>query len=197
MIRFIAIVCVCLGMGTIAFSQQIRTIDSVSSHTSITTHEHSPKTAALLSTACPGLGQIYNKNYVKLPIVYAGFAALGYGYTYYQKNYKEFKSVYDAYRLPYLEKGETPPANVQLTVFGESGYYPENVREGRDYYRRYRDLTLIGMGTWYVLSILEAYVYAHLYSFDTSDNLSISCVPMYSPTRNTLLSPSVSLKLSF
>lgn len=195
MVRLFATVCL-LACVSFANAQSLQTIDSVSTpKKSITLEQHSPKTAAILSAACPGLGQLYNRNYFKVPVVYAGFVGLGYGFTYYQKNYKEFKTVYDDYRMPYIEKGETPPTNVQLTVFGETGYYPDNVKQGRDYYRRYRDLTLIGMGTWYVLTILEAYVYAHLYSFDTSDNLSVSFTTLYTPTRTISYTPGISLKI--
>ncbi len=197
MSKYLGIICLFICIINNTYSQKLVSKDSTSLSDN-TYLNHSPKTAAILSAACPGLGQVYNKNYLKVPIIYAGFAGLGYGFSYYQKNYKEFKSVYDAYRMPYLEKGETPPTNVQLTVFGTSGYYPENVREGRDYYRRYRDLTLIGIGTWYVLNVLEAYVYAHLYNFDTSDDLSIRCIPYITPSLySSSLSSGVTLYFRF
>lgn len=196
--RMFVVVCIIACFTGNCYTQQLRAIDTLpKSVEQPQVKEHSPKTAAILSAACPGLGQVYNKNYFKVPIIYAGFAGLGYGFMYYQKNYTEFKNVYDDYRMPYLQKGETPPANVQLTVFGESGYYPENVREGRDYYRRYRDLTIIGMGTWYMLSILEAYVYAHLYNFDTSDNLSLRCMPYITPSANSSQSAGLVLRVQF
>ena len=159
-----------------SFAQKNTTVDTTLLNT------HSPKTATILSASLPGLGQIYNKNYWKVPVIYAGFAGLGYGFVSTQKNYKEFKKVYNDFRDPFLQAGKTPPTDTLLSVFGQTGYYPENVRAGRDYYRRYRDLCVIGMGTWYVLNILEAYVYANLYDFDTSDDLSFRIQPYIYPS---------------
>lgn len=153
-------------------------VDTITTQESAELHiQHSPKKAALYSAILPGAGQIYNRSYVKPPVIYAGFVALGYGFVHYQKRYKEFQRVYDDYRMPYLQKGEVPPADVQLSVFGEAAYFPENVREGRDYYRRWRDMMLIGAGAWYALTIIEAYVHAYFYHFDISDKLSVSLVP--------------------
>ena len=83
---------------------------------STTEKTHSPKTAALLSTFIPGAGQIYNGSWWKTPIVYVGFAGIGYGLYFYQDYYKSFKTAYNDYRNPYLEQGLTPPADTILTV---------------------------------------------------------------------------------
>ena len=137
------------------------------------------KKAALLSTFIPGAGQIYNGSWWKTPIVYAGFAGLGYGLYFYQDYYHSFKTTYDNYRNPYLEQGLNPPVDTILTVRGETGYSPVNVQQGRDFYRKYRDLCIIGVGVWYLINILDAYVEAHLFEFDVSDDLSIHWQPAF------------------
>ena len=147
--------------------------------TSVIEKKHSPKTAALLSTFIPGAGQIYNGSWWKTPIVYAGFAGIGYGLYFYQDYYKSFKTAYNDYRNPYLEQGLTPPADTILTVRGEEGYSPVNVQQGRDYYRKYRDLCIIGVGLWYIINILDAYTEAHLFEFDVSDDLSLHWEPAF------------------
>ncbi len=156
---------------------------------------HSPKRATIMSAACPGLGQIYNKSAWKVPVIYLGFAALGYGANFYHNQYIEFRDVYYDYRNPYLLKKETPPTNVTLTVFGKTGYYPANVKEGRDYYRRNRDLCIIGIGAWYVLNILEAYVDANMFNFDTSNDLSLRIQPTLYESSQTPLG--LKLNLTF
>lgn len=141
--------------------------------------KHSPKTAALLSTFIPGAGQIYNGSWWKTPIVYAGFAGLGYGLYFYQDYYHSFKTTYNNYRNPYLEQNLNPPVDTVLTVRGETGYSPVNVQQGRDFYRKYRDLCIIGVGVWYLVNILDAYVEAHLFEFDVSDDLSLRWQPAF------------------
>lgn len=141
--------------------------------------KHSPKTAAILSAVIPGSGQIYNGSWWKTPIVYAGFAGIGYGLYFYQDYYKSFKTAYNNYRNPYLEQGLTPPVDTVLTVRGEEGYSPVNVQQGRDFYRKYRDLCIIGIGAWYLLNILDAYTEAHLFEFDVSDDLTINWEPLF------------------
>ena len=147
--------------------------------------KHSPKTAAILSAVIPGSGQIYNGSWWKTPIVYAGFAGIGYGLYFYQDYYKSFKTAYNNYRNPYLEQGLTPPADTVLTVRGEEGYSPVNVQQGRDFYRKYRDLCIIGIGAWYLLNILDAYTEAHLFEFDVSDDLTINWEPLFYNPRLT------------
>lgn len=141
--------------------------------------KHSPKKAALLSTVLPGSGQIYNGSLWKVPAVYAGFAGIGYGLYFCQDNYKSFKNAYDDYRNPFLEQGLVPPNDTILTVRGKVGYSPATVQQGRDYYRKYRDLCIIGVGLWYMINILDAYVEAHLFEFDVSNDLTVKWQPAY------------------
>lgn len=160
------------------------TTQRISTDTLTNTKEktHSPQTATILSAVVPGLGQIYNKSYWKVPIIYAGFAGLGYVVSQNHIFYSDFKDQYDAY-LSYSEAetaaGRTPQTDTLLTVRGVEGYSVFSVKEGRDYYRRRRDLAIIGIGALYFVNIIEAYVNAHMFSFDISDELSISYAPLY------------------
>lgn len=151
--------------------------------------KHSPKKAALLSAIIPGTGQIYNGSWWKTPFVYAGFAGVGYGLYFYQDYYTSFKTAYDDYRDPFLEQGLFPPNDTVLTVLGEIGYSPTAVQQGRDHYRKYRDLCIIGIGVWYMVNILDAYVEAHLFEFDVSDDLTIQWQPAYFTAYGTKPTP--------
>lgn len=165
-------------------------LDSLSSDSSGVEKKHSPKTASLLSTFIPGAGQIYNGSWWKTPIVYAGFAGLSYGLYFYQDYYKSFKTAYDNYRNPYLEQGLLPPTDTVLVVRGEGNYSPVNVQQGRDFYRKYRDLCIIGVGVWYLINILDAYTEAHLFEFDVSDDLSLRWEPSFYYTPVSCAAPS-------
>lgn len=180
--RNLLVICFALFLTLYSYSQNDSTVEIQSlptDDTSTVTKKHSPKTAAILSLILPGAGQIYNGSWWKTPIIYGGFAGLGYGLYFYQDYYKSYKTAYNNYRDPYLEQGLVPPADTVLTVRGESGYSPINVQQGRDYYRKYRDLCIIGIGVWYLVNILEAYVEAHLFKFDVSDDLTIQWKPTY------------------
>ena len=169
-----------LGLQTFAQEDSLIVLQGVPEETAESIEKkHSPKTAAILSAVLPGAGQIYNGSWWKVPIVYAGFAGIGYGLYFYQDYYKSFKTAYNDYRNPYLEQGLTPPADTVLTVRGETGYSPVNVQQGRDFYRKYRDLCIIGLGVWYLANILDAYTEAHLFEFDVSDDLSIQWQPTF------------------
>ena len=175
----LGIVCI-LTLSVVAQNDSIVELQGVSKETKEEVEKkHSPKTASILSAVLPGTGQIYNGSWWKTPIVYAGFAGLGYGLYFYQDYYSSFKKAYNNYRNPYLEKGLNPPSDTVLTVRGESGYSPLGVQQGRDYYRKYRDLCVIGVCAWYIINILDAYVEAHLFEFDVSDDLTIQWQPTF------------------
>ena len=168
-----------LLLGNSAFAQDM-SVDLI--------RKHSPTRATIYSAVLPGLGQAYNRNYWKIPIIYAGFGGIGYGFYFYQYRYNAFRTVYNANR-------DNPPSGT-LTVLGNE-YTFENVRAARDFYRRYRDMCIIGASAWYLLNILEAYVYANLFDFDVSDDLSFRISPALMPTAHARLSPGLNISFSF
>lgn len=134
---------------------------------SIVDNLHSPKRATYMSLV-PGLGQIYNKKYWKLPIVYAGFGATGYFAFWNRGEYKKYNTAYicldqngDECTNPLAEK-----------------YDIDQLETLRDYYQRNMELSFILMGVWYVLQILDATVDAHLYYWNVDDNLSVRIDPL-------------------
>ena len=119
---------------------------------------HSPRKAALLSAVIPGAGQIYNKKYWKVPIIYAGAAGIGYAFSFNQAKYIEYRNAYKV-RL--------------INGPGTLGNYPRysdgDLNTLQKYYHRYRDLSVIGGVLLYFLNVVDATVDAHLFGFSVED----------------------------
>lgn len=128
---------------------------------------HSPKKATYLSLI-PGLGQIYNKKYWKLPIVYAGFAATGYFAITHRSEYLKYNKAY----ICILNDPDNCDNELALK------YDSDKLKSARDYYRRNMELSFILMGAWYILQILDATVDAHLYYWEVNENLSVRVGPV-------------------
>jgi hypothetical protein len=129
----------------------------------------SPRKAILYAAILPGLGQIYNKKYWKLPLVYGGFYAIGYYINTYNKLYSEYKG-YLFYNLEHGLGGESDEnPDVQLTT--------GQLRTIVDKARRERDFMVILMGGMYLLQMVDAHVDSHLKEFDLNPNLQVSIEP--------------------
>lgn len=122
--------------------------------------------ATMLAIMFPGAGQVYNKSYWKLPILYGGFAALGYIIAYNGKGYVRFRDAYN--KVVAKEPDEFNGA-----------YSAEVLLNTRNNYRRYRDMAIFYTIGLYIVSIVDAYVDASLSRYDISDNLSMSVEPMF------------------
>ena len=149
--------------------------DSVTAKDTSKVKIHSPKRAAIYSAVLPGLGQIYNgrKSLWKVPVIYAGFGGLGYGFAWNHGYYKDYRN---AIRIRYDDDPST------IDDFPQ--YSDDDLITLKNYYQRYRDLCVIGMVALYTLQILDATVDAHLYYFDVSDNLTMQIQPsLYPGTR--------------
>jgi hypothetical protein len=151
----------------------------------ISTFRPNPKKALALSFI-PGAGQIYNRKYWKVPIVYAGFGALGYSIWYNNDKYQE-------YRKAYISIADTDDTTNDWINYIPSGMDPETVDKNwmtnalnnkQLQFRRYRDMSAIGIVLFYGLTILDAYVDAQLFDFDISPDLSLRIEP-------TLTNPSM------
>jgi|GEM_PF-762821 len=131
--------------------------------------DHSPSRALLMSAVLPGAGQIYNKKYWKLPILYGGFTACGY-FIYFNN------SRYQKYHKALIKRVDGD----STTVDEFTGVYTDdNLIDLKNYYRRNRDLTIIITSAVYVLNLLDAYVDAHLFYFNVNDDLSMHILPEY------------------
>lgn len=122
----------------------------------------------------PGAGQIYNRKYWKLPIIYGGAVGVAYAITYYGGYYSEYKQGY----LDYSDKD--PNTNLHLSLI-PAGYPESNagtyVKNRMDNYRRYRDIFIVVGVAVYALSVIDAYVDAQLADFDISTDLSMKVRP--------------------
>jgi hypothetical protein len=149
---------------------------------------HSITKAAVFSAVLPGLGQAYNKKYWKIPIIYAGLGVFGYFVV---KNNNEFIMFKEAYL--YVANGETDTIDNPYAY----KYNQTQLKDAMDYYRRNRDFSIILGGLWYTLNILEAYVDAHFFDYDISDDLSMHVSP--SALRDPLapVRPAPGIKVSF
>ena len=139
-------------------------------------------TKAILWAFLPGGGQIYNRKYWKLPIVWGAFMACYYSITWNNRQYQEYHAAYRDL------SGPDPEHNTSWLVFAPTGaqasdyqQYQSSLRStlkrGNDFYRRYRDLSIVATVLVYGLSILDAYVDAELYTFNISPDLSLRVVP--------------------
>ena len=134
-----------------------------------------PNQVALRSAIIPGWGQIINKQAIKVPVLYAGFAALGYFIYTNNKEYHKFK---DAYHLRVInDPNHYDDYNILSPVRGPK-YSDEGLLADREYYKRNRDLLIIISTAVYAANIVDAYVSAHLKDFDIGDNLSMSLMPV-------------------
>jgi hypothetical protein len=146
--------------------------------------KYDPRKAILFAAVLPGLGQIYNKKYWKLPLVYGGFIGFGYGVNFYQTGYKKYKNeLFDI-----LETGE--PVSV-------SGYDEDQLRRIVDQYRRERDFFIILTAGMYLLQMIDAHVDSHLKEFDLNPNLQVSVQPMMNNDLLTGRTTGFSLILKF
>ncbi len=149
--------------------------------------KHSPKLASYLSLI-PGAGQIYNKKYWKLPIIYAGLGTASYFIYYFSKESQSFRDEY-IYRI----NNDVPFHNPKY-----ESYPTENILASRNMYRSRMEISIAAFAIVYALNILDATVDAHLYYFDISDDLSMTLKPslqMYQFSGNFTFAPSVGLKL--
>ena len=144
--------------------------------------EQSPRKASLYSAVLPGLGQAYNKKYWKIPIIYAGGAALIYSLNYASKKYTEYKKI-----LIMVDEDSPADRTFVKNWLGVKDYKKEslekNLLSGIDYYRRNRDLSAIGLGAIYLANIIDATVDAYLYDYNVTQDLSLKVKPkvIYSP----------------
>jgi len=129
---------------------------------------HSPTKATILSALVPGLGQIYNRKYWKLPIVYG---AIGTTVYYIKDNHQKMNLFRDEYiRLRDLNHRTPGQENVM-------DYYLNAV----NFYRRRYELSWFSLAGVYVLNILDAAVDAHLFSFDVTEDISLNWQPVVNP----------------
>lgn len=145
-----------------------------------------PTKAVIYSAIFPGLGQIYNRKYWKLPLVYGGFLGCTYAITWNTAQYDDYKKAYSDISV-YLEGDKTADSwldylrygtNVENLTTGDLQWYKNAFKNKKDFYRRNRDLSYIVTIGVYFLCMLDAYVDAQLFDFDISPDLSLRVEPV-------------------
>lgn len=138
-----------------------------------------PKRALWLALVIPGGGQIYNHKYWKLPIVYGGFVGCAYALSWNNMMYKDYSQGY----LDIMDDDDNTksyenflPYGVKVTEANRSRY-ESILKKRKDYFRKYRDMSVFAFGAVYLLSVIDAYVDANLSSFEINDDLSLRIEP--------------------
>lgn len=129
--------------------------------------KHSPVAATIFSTIVPGLGQVYNKKYWKVPVIYGGLSTFYFIASWNNRGYTRFKTA-----LKY--KIDDDPSTVD-EFNGERS--ADELRYYMDSYRRNRDISILGFSVVYILNVLDANVDAHLYDWNVDDDLGIRVEP--------------------
>ena len=137
-----------------------------------------PQRALWLALVIPGAGQIYNRKYWKLPLVYGGFLGCAYAFTWNQQMYSDYSQAYldimDDNPATQSYKDFLPP-NYDIT--GREDRYKEIFKNRKNRYRRWRDLSVFCFAGVYLLSVVDAYVDAQLSEFDITPDLSLHLEP--------------------
>lgn len=139
----------------------------------------SPQRAMWMAIVLPGAGQIYNRKYWKLPIVYGGFVGCIYAMQWNNTMYKDYSQAY----LDIMDSDPTTQSYNQFLHLGNTitsanmSQYQTLFKKRKDRYRRWRDLSFFCLIGVYALSIIDAYVDASLSEFDISDDLSLRVEP--------------------
>lgn len=137
-----------------------------------------PQRALWLALVLPGAGQIYNRKYWKLPIIYGGFLGCTYALLWNQQMYKDYSQAYldimddDPNTASYLDM--LPP---RYDITGKEERFKTIFKNRKDRYRRYRDLSAFAFVGVYLISVIDAYVDAQLSHFDISPDLSLQVEP--------------------
>ncbi|RGN30292.1 DUF5683 domain-containing protein [Bacteroides oleiciplenus] len=137
-----------------------------------------PTKATWLALVIPGGGQIYNRKYWKLPIIYGGFAGCAYALTWNGKMYKDYMQAYKDAALGNWDANSIndllPPGYINRV---SKTQLTETLRKRKDTYRRYRDLSIFAFIGVYLISVIDAYVDAELSNFDITPDLSMRIEP--------------------
>ena len=144
-----------------------------------------PLKAVWLGVIVPGLGQIYNRSYWKLPIVYGGFMGCGFAIGWNNERYESYKQAYrdiitDSGNLsddPTKSYNAILPEGYTIARLGGESGYTAILKDRQNMYRRYRDISIVVAIAVYALSIIDAYVDAQLFDFDISDDLTLNIEP--------------------
>ena len=159
------------------------------------------KRAMWMALVLPGAGQIYNRKYWKLPIIYGGFVGCAYAITWNNRMYHDYSQAY----LDIMDDDPNTQSYNQFLHLGATidasniDRYKEIFRKRKDKFRRWRDMGVFVMIGVYAFSVIDAYVDASLSEFDISDDLTLRVEPTVmndKRTNNPFKSASLGLQCS-
>lgn len=166
-----------------------------------------PMRAVWLGAAVPGLGQIYNRSYWKLPIVYGGFMGCIYAITWSNGQYESYKTAYrDIYHdiqngsvsdSPDKSYNAILPEGYTINSMGGASTYQSRLKEWQNTSLRNRDMSILITVAVYALSLIDAYVDAQLFDFDMSNDLSLNVSPQIYYDMQNQRTAEVKLAISF
>ncbi|MCR5180113.1 MAG: hypothetical protein K6C30_02705 [Bacteroidaceae bacterium] len=167
------------------------------------------KRALWLALVFPGAGQIYNRKYWKLPILYGGFLGCYYALSWNNQMLRDYSQAYlDIMDNDPDTKSYEKMLPLNYNISGRESQFKEIFKNKKNYYRKYRDMSILAFAAVYAIGVIDAYVDAELSSFDISPDLSLQWAPAVlvgsaSGGRQSVLSPNqersygVALRLSF
>lgn len=142
-------------------------------------------TKAVLFSIIPGGGQIYNRVYWKLPIVVGAYTACYYAISWNNNNLVEYANAFRDIKsdtpMEFQSWQDFVPYGANPESYVNNSAFHEQLKRGRDFYRRYHDMSIIVSVAVYALFMIDAYVDAELYNFDISPNLTLTYSPAYMP----------------
>ena len=131
-----------------------------------------------LGLVLPGAGQIYNRKYWKLPIIYGGFLGCVYALTWNSQMLSDYSQAYlDIMDSDPGTKSYEKMLPPNYSIVGKEERFKGIFKSKRDTFRRFRDLSIFAFGGVYLLSVIDAYVDAELSTFDISHDLSMQVLP--------------------
>ncbi|RVU01525.1 hypothetical protein EOD41_06045 [Mucilaginibacter limnophilus] len=164
---------------------------------------HSPRKAVMHSLMIPGWGQVYNKKWWKVPVIYTGLGLLGAAIVFNQKNYNETLAI-----AKYRQRGIQPSPGDRYydkyQLYAENNVSDAYINNAVDLYRRNRDLSILGvLGAWGI-QMIDAYVdakFIHSYTMDNDLSFKISPglidQPMYAGSFNGPYIPGIKVTFAF
>lgn len=130
-----------------------------------------PKKSGLYSAVLPGMGQIYNRQYWKAPVIYTGMAVAGYFLAF---NIDK----YNTYRKAYIGRISNDPT---IHDSFEGIYDTQSLKQLQDGYKRYVDISVLVTALGYIIQVMDAVTFAHLKNFDVSKDISMQVQPIALP----------------
>lgn len=158
-------------VDSIALKKQMRKIEK---EMAAANWRPDPQKSVWLAFAFPGLGQIYNRKYWKLPIVYGIGCGIGYAIAYTNRMYRDYMTGYQNFNSAHPDKSKYEPLIPE--GYPESSY-SDYLKNEMNNYRRSRDISIVAGVVAYALTIIDAFVDAQLNDFDVSPNLTMKVKP--------------------